>query len=191
MAPVRQLKLICQCRWQKIHQSFCTKNAPVVLDEWFSRAHVFQINSSTVTYLFYVPLVFDIGFYCLVHISLQKPRVLTKYCYEFFFQEATSIYYPTFHNYCSVLLTSFDVTSKPVLWIRIRIDFGWLDQDPHWSGSRRTKMPHKTKVKKNHVLKCWMFPLRAEGFSCNFDALYGDLGISILQFLYKKYFFLL
>ncbi len=32
-----------------------------------------------------------------------------------------------------------------LLRIRIRIHFGWLDQDPHWeyeSGSRRAKMTH-------------------------------------------------
>jgi hypothetical protein len=65
-------------------------------------------------------------------------------------------------------------------WIRIRID-------PDPGGQKcHTKIE---KVKKNHVLKCWMFSLGAEGFSCNVDALYGDLGISKLQFLIKKYYF--
>ncbi len=51
------------------------------------------------------------------------------------------------------------------------------------SGSRRTKMT------KFHVLKCWMFSLRTEGFSCSLDVLYRGLGISKLQFLIKKYHF--
>jgi hypothetical protein len=48
------------------------------------------------------------------------------------------------------------------------------------SGSRKEKMAHKNrKNKKFHVLKCWMFSLRAEGFSCSLDVLYGGIGISI------------
>jgi hypothetical protein len=42
------------------------------------------------------------------------------------------------------------------------------------------------KVKKFYVLKCWIFSLRAEGFSCSLDVLYGGLGICKLQFLIKK-----
>ncbi len=46
---------------------------------------------------------------------------------------------------------------KPVLRIRIRINFGRLDPDPHWeygSGSRKAKITHRKKVKKIQVLKC-------------------------------------
>jgi hypothetical protein len=45
--------------------------------------------------------------------------------------------------------------------IRIRIDFGLLDSVP---GPTKVKYIRK-KVKKFHVLKCWMFSLRAEGFT--------------------------
>jgi hypothetical protein len=47
------------------------------------------------------------------------------------------------------------------------------------SGSRRAKMTHKRRKKfvKVHALKCWMASLRAEGFFCNLDILYGGLGI--------------
>ncbi len=34
--------------------------------------------------------------------------------------------------------------------------------------------------------KCWVFSLRAEGFSCSLDVLYGGIGISKLQFLGKR-----
>jgi hypothetical protein len=33
---------------------------------------------------------------------------------------------------------------------------------------------------KFHVLKCWMFSLRAEGFFCSLNGLYGGLGIGKL-----------
>jgi hypothetical protein len=39
------------------------------------------------------------------------------------------------------------------------------------------------KVKKFHVFMCKIFFLRAEGFSCSLDVLYGGLGISKLQLL--------
>jgi hypothetical protein len=56
-------------------------------------------------------------------------------------------------------------------WIRIRNP----DPDP---GAQ--KVTHKNKKgKKFHVLKCWMFSLRAECFSCSLDVLYGGLGIVI------------
>jgi hypothetical protein len=47
------------------------------------------------------------------------------------------------------------------------------------SGSRRATITQKNKkVKKFHVLKCWMFTfLRVEGLSCILDVLYGGLGI--------------
>jgi hypothetical protein len=44
----------------------------------------------------------------------------------------------------------------------------------------------KKKVKKFHVLNCWMFCLRAESFSCSLGVLYRGLGISKLEFLIKK-----
>jgi hypothetical protein len=49
------------------------------------------------------------------------------------------------------------------------------------SGSRSSKMTHKNiKVKTFHVLKCWMFSFRDDGFSCRLDILYGGLGINKL-----------
>jgi hypothetical protein len=39
------------------------------------------------------------------------------------------------------------------------------------------------KVKKFHVLKCWIFDLDSEGFSCSLDVLYGGIGIKKLLFL--------
>jgi hypothetical protein len=44
---------------------------------------------------------------------------------------------------------------------------------------------HK-KGKKFHVLKCGCSLLRAEGFSCSLEVLYGGLGISKLEFSNKK-----
>jgi hypothetical protein len=56
--------------------------------------------------------------------------------------------------------------------VRIRIQIQEDKNDPQ----------KKKKVKKFHVLNCWMF-------SCSLGVLYRGLGISILQFLIKKYFF--
>jgi hypothetical protein len=67
-------------------------------------------------------------------------------------------------------------------WIRIRIGI----RNP------RTKITYQTKIEKvnkYYFLKCLMSLLRAEGFSCSLDVLYGGLGISELQF--QLYFFLL
>jgi hypothetical protein len=51
-----------------------------------------------------------------------------------------------------------------------------MDPDP--GGQKNDPQKYK-KVKKVHVLKCWVFSFfRAEGFSCSLDALYGGLGIS-------------
>jgi hypothetical protein len=49
---------------------------------------------------------------------------------------------------------------------------------------------HKSrkKIQKFHVLKCWMFSLRAECFSCNLDVLYGGLRIGQFKFLTKIFF---
>ncbi len=49
-------------------------------------------------------------------------------------------------------------------------------------------MTHESrkKIKKFNVLECWMFFLRAEGFFCNLDVLYGGLGIGKLEFLIQK-----
>jgi hypothetical protein len=47
------------------------------------------------------------------------------------------------------------VCLKPSLWIRIRIDCGWLDSDLNQGGQ---KLPKKEKAKKCIVLNCWMFP---------------------------------
>ncbi len=56
------------------------------------------------------------------------------------------------------------------------------------SWSRKAKMTTKIekKVNKLHFWKRWMFSLRAEGFFCSLDVLYGDLGISKLHFWSKK-----
>ncbi len=71
---------------------------------------------------------------------------------------------------------------------------GSVDPDPDsksGSGSRRAKMTHKSR---NFFLKFMFWSvgslgwplLRAEGFFCNMDVLYGGLGIGKLQFLIKK-----
>ncbi len=73
----------------------------------------------------------------------------------------------------------------------------FLDPDPNPKGQKNWH----TKIEKNLInLIFWSARcsvLRAEGFSCSFDALYAGLGISKLQFLIKKdtttfqlYFFL-
>jgi hypothetical protein len=71
--------------------------------------------------------------------------------------------------------------SKIVFWIRIRIGSGFNKV----SGS--VKITHKIeKIKKFHVLKFWMFSLRAAGFFCSLDVLYVGLWIGKLQFFYQK-----
>jgi hypothetical protein len=56
------------------------------------------------------------------------------------------------------------------------------DMGLHWetgpkSGSRKEKSPTKIKKRKKLcVLKCWIFFLRAEDFSCKLEVLYGGLG---------------
>ncbi len=76
-------------------------------------------------------------------------------------------------------------------WIRIGPGFnrasGSGSGSESGSGSSRAKMTHKSRKKlvKVHVLKGWTL-LRAEGFLCNFDILYGGLGIGKLQFLIQK-----
>jgi hypothetical protein len=55
------------------------------------------------------------------------------------------------------------------------------------SRSRRGKMTHKNrKILEISCLNCWMFFLKAGGFSCSLNALYEGQGINILQFLIKK-----
>ncbi len=83
-------------------------------------------------------------------------------------------------------------------WIRIRIgsgldldSIGPVDPDPNsesGSESRRAKMTHKRRnfFVKVHVLKCYKPLLRAEGFFCNLDILYGGLGIGKLQIDQKQ-----
>jgi hypothetical protein len=58
-----------------------------------------------------------------------------------------------------------------------------LDPDSG-SGSRRGKMTHKSRKKfvKVHVLSVGWSLLRAEGFFCNLDILYGGQGIGKLKF---------
>ncbi len=57
-------------------------------------------------------------------------------------------------------------------WIPIRIRNLDLDSEGQ---NEPTKLK---KFKKFHVLKCGCSLLRAEGFSCSLDVLYGGLGIS-------------
>ncbi len=49
-------------------------------------------------------------------------------------------------------------------------------------------MTHKSreKIKKFNVLECWMFFLRAEGFFCNLDILFGGLGIGNWEYFIQK-----
>jgi hypothetical protein len=84
----------------------------------------------------------------------------------------------------------YQVHYLPVFRIRIGSGFNQVSGSRFWiwiRGSRGTKMTRKDrkKVKKFHVVKCWMFSFD-EGFSCSLDVLYGGLGISKLQFLIKK-----
>ncbi len=60
-------------------------------------------------------------------------------------------------------------------WIRIGSGFNGFPG----LGYRRAKMTQKN-------IKCWMFSLRAEGFSYSLDFFYEGLGISKLQLLIKK-----
>ncbi len=62
--------------------------------------------------------------------------------------------------------------------IRIRIDCR-LDPDPDPGGQKR-QINIEKKVKEIHVLKCWMFLLRGEGFCCSLDVLYWGLKITKL-----------
>jgi hypothetical protein len=78
--------------------------------------------------------------------------------------------------------------SKSVLWIHpdsmgvpgsvsaiwIRIQEGKYDPQK------------KKKINKFHFLSAGCSVLRAEGFSCSLDVLYGGLGINKLQFFYQK-----
>jgi hypothetical protein len=64
---------------------------------------------------------------------------------------------------------------------------GSVDPDPE-SGSRRAKMTHKSRnffEKFMFLIVGWPL-LRAEGFFCNLDVLYGGLGIGKLQLLIQK-----
>jgi hypothetical protein len=62
-----------------------------------------------------------------------------------------------------------------------------VDPDPDPGGQ---KLPtKKKKLRKILFLSAGCSLLRAEGFSCSLDVLYGGLGISKLQFLTKNIFF--
>ncbi len=68
---------------------------------------------------------------------------------------------------------------------RVQSDsIGSVDPDPYsesGSGSRWAKMTHKSrKIKKFMFSSARCSLLRAEGFFCNFDVLYGGLGIGKL-----------
>ncbi len=85
---------------------------------------------------------------------------------------------------------------KIVLWIRIRIRIrSGLDPDSvvfpeSISGSRRAKMAQKNRKELLNFIfwRAGCSPLRAKGFSCSLDVLYGCLGIIKLKFLIKKDF---
>jgi hypothetical protein len=70
--------------------------------------------------------------------------------------------------------------------IRIRIDFGRVEPDPHWEsdppgfGSRSAKKTHK-KVKKIRFSL-----LMGEDFCSSLNVIYGGLGITKLHFFIKK-----
>jgi hypothetical protein len=70
-------------------------------------------------------------------------------------------------------------------WIRIRV---WILNSEPGSGFRRAKMTHKNrkKVRNSRFWSAGCSLLRAEGFSCSLDVLYGGLEISKLKFLIKK-----
>jgi hypothetical protein len=51
------------------------------------------------------------------------------------------------------------------------------DPDPYSESGSESRRPKVEKIKKFHVLKSWMFFLRAEVFFCNLDVLYGSLKI--------------
>jgi hypothetical protein len=60
---------------------------------------------------------------------------------------------------------------QSVQWIRSRI----RNPDPDPGGQTRpTKVE---KIRKFHVLKCWMLSLRPECFFCSLDNFYAGLGI--------------
>ena len=54
-----------------------------------------------------------------------------------------------------------------------------VDPDPDQDPGQKLRYPQKLK-KISFILKCWMSLLRAEGFFCNLDVLYGGLGIGKL-----------
>jgi hypothetical protein len=65
-----------------------------------------------------------------------------------------------------------------VLFLSVSDPDSVRSMDPDPGGQKNDPQKYK-KVKKVHVLKCWVFSFfRAEGFSCSLDALYGGLGIS-------------
>ncbi len=62
-------------------------------------------------------------------------------------------------------------------WIQIHI------LNDTWGQNWPTKIEKTIKIRN---LKCWMFSLRAEGFSCSLDVFYQGLGASKLQFWITK-----
>ncbi len=71
----------------------------------------------------------------------------------------------------------------------MRIGSGFNEVSGSGSGSIRANMTHRIRKKLRNFL-VWSAGcslLRSEGFSCSLDVLYGGLGISILQFVIKKY----
>ncbi len=82
-------------------------------------------------------------------------------------------------------LSRFKLTCRKSV-IKIRSKISVVDLDSDWIRIKDgAKRPRKT-VKRFHLLKCWMFSLRPEGFSCSLDVLYKGLGIIKLQVLIKK-----
>ncbi len=74
------------------------------------------------------------------------------------------------------LMSFCSIIEESVLWIRISLDLNGVLSAESESGSCGLKKAHK-KVKNCIVLYCWIFLLRAGGFSCILNVRYGGQGI--------------
>ncbi len=94
---------------------------------------------------------------------------------------------PVLDQLCFSLLCAVFTLSVPVFRIRIQFRI----QSGQWTRIRstRAKMTHKNRRKLWNFMfwSAWCSLLRAEGFFCSLDVLYGSLEIGELQFCSKKY----